>query len=138
MPTLVAPQGVIDAAEAGVPTPAGTSSTRRGCVVDVHRDGVPPRRRGRRPDRHGHRQRRHAPRPEPARAAADGRGRDDAGRGARGDDAERRPALGVDDDLGTIEPGKLADLVVVSGDAYDVGTLGERVEQVWKAGARVV
>ena len=46
--------------------------------------------------------------------------------------------MGLDADLGTIEPGKLADLVVVSGDPYDFATLGERVEAVWKAGARVV
>jgi imidazolonepropionase-like amidohydrolase len=46
--------------------------------------------------------------------------------------------LGVDDDLGTIEPGKIADLVVVSGDIADLSGLGERVEQVWKAGSRVV
>ena len=42
--------------------------------------------------------------------------------------------MGVDDDLGTIQPGKLADLVVVTGDPHEFGTLGERVEQVWKAG----
>jgi imidazolonepropionase-like amidohydrolase len=46
--------------------------------------------------------------------------------------------LGVDDRLGTIEAGKIADLVVVTGDATDVTTLPDRVEQVWKAGARVV
>jgi imidazolonepropionase-like amidohydrolase len=46
--------------------------------------------------------------------------------------------LGVDDRLGTIEAGKIADLVVVSGDATDVATLPDRVEQVWKAGGRVV
>ena len=46
--------------------------------------------------------------------------------------------LGVDDDLGTIAEGKLADLVVVAGDPYDFSDLGERVEQVWQNGARVV
>ena len=45
--------------------------------------------------------------------------------------------LGVDGERGTIEPGKLADLVVVSGDPYDFADLGERVESVWKAGLRV-
>jgi imidazolonepropionase-like amidohydrolase len=45
--------------------------------------------------------------------------------------------LGVDDRFGTIEPGKTADLVVVEGDALDVATLGDRVESVWLAGARV-
>jgi imidazolonepropionase-like amidohydrolase len=46
--------------------------------------------------------------------------------------------LGVDDRLGTIEEGKLADLVVVSGDPYAFGDLRDRVEQVWKGGTRVV
>ena len=46
--------------------------------------------------------------------------------------------LGVDRDLGTIEPGKLADLVVVRGDAYAFDTLADRVEGVWLGGRRVV
>ncbi|HTE67053.1 MAG TPA: amidohydrolase family protein, partial [Candidatus Binatia bacterium] len=45
--------------------------------------------------------------------------------------------LGVDGQLGTIEAGKIADLVAVSGDITDVSTLSDRVEQVWKAGAQV-
>jgi imidazolonepropionase-like amidohydrolase len=44
----------------------------------------------------------------------------------------------VDADLGTIEEGKLADFVVVTGDPFDVKTLPDRIESVWKAGARVV
>jgi imidazolonepropionase-like amidohydrolase len=46
--------------------------------------------------------------------------------------------LGVDDQLGTIEEGKLADLVMVAGDPYEFEDLGGRIEQVWKAGERVV
>jgi imidazolonepropionase-like amidohydrolase len=46
--------------------------------------------------------------------------------------------LGVDDTLGTIEEGKLADLVVIAGDPYEFDTLSSRVEQVWKAGERAV
>ena len=46
--------------------------------------------------------------------------------------------LGVDDSLGTVEEGKLADLVVIAGDPYEFDTLASRVEQVWKAGQRVV
>jgi imidazolonepropionase-like amidohydrolase len=45
--------------------------------------------------------------------------------------------LGVDAERGTIEAGKVADLVVVSGDPYDFSELGERVESVWKAGRQV-
>jgi imidazolonepropionase-like amidohydrolase len=46
--------------------------------------------------------------------------------------------LGVDDRLGTVEEGKLADLVVVSGDPYGFDDLRDRIEQVWKGGTRVV
>jgi imidazolonepropionase-like amidohydrolase len=46
--------------------------------------------------------------------------------------------LGVDKDLGTIEEGKLADLVVVTGDPLDVTTLADRIESVWKTGVRVI
>ncbi len=45
--------------------------------------------------------------------------------------------MGLDDELGTIEPGKTADLVVAGGDPFEFDTLGERVEQVWMAGTRV-
>jgi len=45
--------------------------------------------------------------------------------------------LGLGDELGTIEPGKRADLVVVEGDALDFAGLRERVVQVWKDGRRV-
>ncbi len=46
--------------------------------------------------------------------------------------------LGVDDTLGTLEPGKVADLVVVGGDPLAIDDLGDRIEQVWMDGARVV
>ncbi len=45
---------------------------------------------------------------------------------------------GVDDQLGTISAGKLADLTVIDGDVRDLDKLGERVWGVWKEGARVV
>ena len=45
--------------------------------------------------------------------------------------------LGVDDELGTVEEGKLADLVVAEGDALALDDLGDRIAQVWKAGTRV-
>lgn len=46
--------------------------------------------------------------------------------------------MGVDSELGTIEPGKRADLVVVDGDPLVFDTLESRIEQVWKDGAQVV
>lgn len=45
--------------------------------------------------------------------------------------------LGVADQLGTLEPGKRADLVVVEGNALDLVRLDERIEQVWQDGVRV-
>lgn len=46
--------------------------------------------------------------------------------------------MGLQDELGTIEPGKRADLVVVGGDPFEFSTLRDRVEQVWKDGLRAV
>ena len=136
VPTLVAPQGVIDAAEAGVPLPPAVVDKAR-AVVEIHRSafrhaveagvriamgtdsGVTP---------HGRNLR------ELALMADGGMGP------AAVLEATTRSAaqlLGVDGERGTIEPGKLADLVVISGDPYDFTDLGERVESVWKAGRQV-
>lgn len=46
--------------------------------------------------------------------------------------------MGLEDELGTLEAGKRADLVVVDGDPFDFATLRDRVEQVWKDGTRLV
>jgi len=46
--------------------------------------------------------------------------------------------MGLGDELGTLEPGKRADLVLLEGDPLDVTTLRERVRQVWKDGVLVV
>jgi imidazolonepropionase-like amidohydrolase len=46
--------------------------------------------------------------------------------------------MGLDDQLGSIEPGKRADLVVVEGEPFDLKTLAERIEAVYKDGERVV
>ena len=46
--------------------------------------------------------------------------------------------MGWEDRLGTLEQGKIADVVVVDGDPFAFDTLKDRIEQVWKDGARVV
>jgi imidazolonepropionase-like amidohydrolase len=45
--------------------------------------------------------------------------------------------LRLQDELGTLEPGKRADIVVLSGDPLDFDRYDERVEQVWKDGVLV-
>jgi imidazolonepropionase-like amidohydrolase len=137
VPTLVAPQGVIDAVEAGISLPPAVVDKAR-LVVDIHREafrraveagvriamgtdsGVTP---------HGRNLRE-------LQLMADG-----GMAPAAVLEATTRSAaelLGVDDDLGTIAEGKLADLVVVAGDPYDFSDLADRVEQVWQNGARAV
>lgn len=46
--------------------------------------------------------------------------------------------MGLQDELGTLQPGKRADVVVVDGDPFAFDTLKDRIAQVWKDGARVV
>jgi imidazolonepropionase-like amidohydrolase len=137
VPTLVAPQGVLDAVDAGISLPPAVVDKAR-MVIDVHRDafrravgagvriamgtdsGVTP---------HGRNLR------ELELMAAGGMAP------AAVLEATTRSAaqlMGLDGDLGTIAEGKLADLVVIGGDPYDFRDLGDRVEQVWKAGTRVV
>ena len=45
--------------------------------------------------------------------------------------------MGMSSELGTIEPGKRADLVVVSGDPFDFGDLSGRIERVYQDGRLV-
>jgi len=46
--------------------------------------------------------------------------------------------MGLEDRLGSLERGKVADVVVVDGDPFAFDDLQDRVEQVWKDGVRVV
>ncbi len=46
--------------------------------------------------------------------------------------------LRVDDELGSLEPGKRADLVVIEGRPDDLGGLPGRVREVWQDGEQVV
>jgi imidazolonepropionase-like amidohydrolase len=137
VPTLVAPQGVLDAVDAGADLPEAIVEKAR-MVLDIHRaafrkaveagvriamgtdSGVTP---------HGRNLR------ELELMAAGGMAP------AAVLEATTRSAaqlLGVDDRLGTIEEGKIADLVVIGGDPYDFAAYGERIEAVWKAGVRAI
>jgi imidazolonepropionase-like amidohydrolase len=46
--------------------------------------------------------------------------------------------MGLSDELGTLEPGKRADVVVLEGDLFDFEKLPERIRAVYKDGVRVV
>jgi imidazolonepropionase-like amidohydrolase len=43
----------------------------------------------------------------------------------------------LDDELGSLEVGKRADVVAVAGDATSFGDLADRIRQVWMDGARL-
>lgn len=136
VPTLVAPQAVIDAAEAGAGLPDAVVEKAR-AVIDVHRasfaravaagvkiamgtdSGVGP---------HGRNL------AELALMAAGGMSGEQVLHAATGSAAQ---LLGVSDEVGTLEPGKVADLVLVTGDGFDFATLPDRVAGVWQAGSRV-
>jgi imidazolonepropionase-like amidohydrolase len=137
VPTLIAPVWVIESVEAGAQI-SDASIRKAREVIEIHADSV---RRA----------------VEAGVKVAMGT---DAGVGPHGDNlrelgllqrAGMTPAaalrsatqeaarlLGVDDRLGTIEPGKVADLVVFDGDPLVFDGLGSRVEQVWIDGTRRV
>lgn len=133
VPTLVAPHGVLRAAEEGVPIPDNVL-IQAAEVVDAHRDsfrraaeagvkiamgtdaGVVP----------------HGTNLDELRLMAEG--------GMEPHDvllATTRVAaelMGLERELGTIEPGKRADLVAVSGDPLDFTDLRERIAAVYRDG----
>lgn len=137
VPTLVAPAGVLAAAEAGAGLPESILNKARD-VVDAHRDSF-------------------------KRAIAAGvkvaMGTDSAVT-PHGDNlkelalmeeggmnptdvlvattATAAELMGLRDELGTLEVGKRADVVVVDGDPLDIVGLPERIEAVYKDGTRVV
>ncbi len=136
VPTLVAPTGVIAAADAGVPIPENMVAKARG-VIDAHRDSF-------------------------KRAVAAGvkvaMGTDSAVT-PHGENLKElalmaeggmEPAevlvsttsraaelMGLEEELGTIEPGKRADLVVVGGDPLDLVNLPDHISAVYKDGTKV-
>lgn len=137
VPTLIAPQGVLDAVAAGVDLGPGIAEKAQ-AVVDVHREAF------RRAVQAGVR----IAMGTDSGVTPHGRNLAELALMEAGGmtpsavlEATTRSAaqlLGVDDRLGTIEPGKVADLVVVDGDPYDLASLPERIESVWQGGTRVV
>jgi imidazolonepropionase-like amidohydrolase len=136
VPTLVAPLGVLDAVDAGASIPS-SSFEKAKAVVEVHQQavgraiaagvkvavgtdsGVAP---------HGANLReldllvRCGMSPQQALVAMT---------------SSAAELMGLGEELGTLEPGKRADLVLLDGDALEVATLRERVRQVWKDGVLV-
>jgi imidazolonepropionase-like amidohydrolase len=137
VPTLVAPLGVIDAAEAGAAIPEA-SVAKAHEVAEVHRasfakavdagvkvamgtdSGVTP---------HGNNLR------ELELMVAGGMTPMQAIVATTSSAAE---LMGLEDELGTIEAGKRADLVVVAGDPLEIEELPGRIEAVYQDGRRVV
>lgn len=137
VPTLVAPRGVIHAADAGASIPEASVAKARE-VVDTHTasfakavaagvkvamgtdSGVTP---------HGQNLR------ELALMVDGGMSPMQAIVATTRSAAE---LMGLDSELGTLEPGKRADLVLVDGDPLDVATLADRVTEVYKDGARLI
>ncbi len=137
VPTLAAPLGVLDAADAGAAIPADQVRKARE-VVDAHRDsarraiaaGVPVALGTDAPiSPHGQNLRELellvGAGMTPAQALV-----------AATRTAAELCRLG--DELGTVEPGKRADLVVLRGDPLDVSGYRERIEGVWQDGRRLV
>ena len=136
VPTLVAPRGVIDAAEAGAPIPANVVEKAH-AVIDRHREAV-----------------RSAIAAGVRLAMGTDSGVTPHGRNLRElalmaelgmtppavlETTTRSAAqlLGVAEERGTIEPRKLADLTIVDGDPYAFATLPDRISSVWLGGRQV-
>jgi imidazolonepropionase-like amidohydrolase len=133
VPTLVAPMGVIEAAEAGAPIPAPILAKAR-AVVDIHRDAF------RRAVAAGVR----IAMGTDSGVTPHGRNLDELVLMAEGGmtpsavlvatTSAAAELLGLAGELGTIEAGKRADLVVVEGDPYAFVGLRDRIRAVYQDG----
>ncbi|TMK81375.1 MAG: amidohydrolase family protein [Actinobacteria bacterium] len=137
VPTLVAPTGVLQAAEQGIQIPEASLAKARQ-VIDVHREsfrkavaagvkiamgtdsGVTP---------HGQNLRELELMQEGGMTPAEV---------LVATTKTAAELMALQDELGTLEPGKRADLVLVDGDALDLVKLGDRVTAVYKDGERAV
>ena len=99
---------------------------------------VPPSCGGGREDRDGHRLSGRPSRHEPPRARAHDVERLHPEQALVAATTSAAELMGLETELGTLEAGKRADVVVVDGDPFDFATLHDRIEQVWKDGVRVV
>src|SRR5438552_1274673 len=135
VPTLVAPTGVLQAAEQGIQIPEASLAKARQ-VIDVHREsfrkavaagvklpmgtdsGVTP---------HGQNLRELELMQEGGMTPAEV---------PVATTKTAAELMALQDELGTLEPGKRADLVLVDGDALDLVKLGDRVTAVYKDGDR--
>lgn len=135
--TLVAPQGVIDAAEQGAQIHEASLRKARE-VVAIHRDsfsravkaGVKVAMGTDSPvTPHGQNLRELGLMVEGGLTAA---------QALTATTQSAAELTGLEDELGTLEPGKRADLVIVAGDPFEVATLASRIEAVWQDGVQVV
>jgi imidazolonepropionase-like amidohydrolase len=136
VPTLVAPAGVVAAAGAGASIPEA-SLIKAKEVVEVHRESVT----------------------RAIEAGVKVAMGTDSGVTAHGDNLAELPLMarcgmspeealvatthtaaelmGLDEELGTLEPGKRGDLVLVKGDPLDLDRLRDGIDAVYKDGVRV-
>jgi imidazolonepropionase-like amidohydrolase len=136
VPTLVAPRGVLAAARSGMPLPE--ASVRKALeVTEAHADsfrravaagvkvamgtdsGVTP---------HGR---------NLAELGLMGKGGMEPAAVLHATTASAAALMGLQDELGTLEPGKRADVVAVDGDPFELATLPDRVAAVWQDGRLV-
>jgi imidazolonepropionase-like amidohydrolase len=136
VPTLVAPRGVLAAARSGMPLPE--ASVRKALeVTEAHADsfrravaagvkvamgtdsGVTP---------HGR---------NLAELELMGKGGMEPAAVLHATTASAAALMGLQDELGTLEPGKRADVVAVDGDPFELATLPDRVAAVWQDGRLV-
>ena len=136
VPTLVAPRGVLAAARAGMPLPeaavrkalevteAHADSFRRAVAAGVKvamgtDSGVTP---------HGR---------NLAELELMAKGGMEPAAVLHATTASAAALMGLQDELGTLEPGKRADVVAVDGDPFELATLPDRVAAVWQDGRLV-